>query len=182
MLRGIECGKVVEIPLAQGIPDSGKPAGTETSGNPAYAPEPSPAASWQIPVEVDRETEINRELRRLNRALRALSGCNKALAQAGSERALLHEICDIIVGVGAYRFSWIGYAQPDPDRLVRPMAHAGFEDGYLAHVEIRWSDTPAGRGPSGTAIRENHICVVTDISTDPVFAPWRGTQRATQRL
>jgi PAS domain S-box-containing protein len=124
-------------------------------------------------AEGDRDSEINRELRRLNRALRALSASNKALARAGSERVLLQEICDIIVRVGAYRFSWIGYAQPDPERFVRPMAHGGYEDGYLSHVEIRWSDTPAGRGPSGTAIRENRMCVVTDVSTDPLFVPWR---------
>ena len=126
-----------------------------------------------MPAEGDRDSEINRELRRLNRALQALSASNKALARAGSERVLLQEICDIIVGVGAYRFSWIGYAQPDPDRLVRPMAYAGYEDGYLTNVDIRWSDSPAGRGPSGTAIRENRICVVVDVSTDPLFAPWR---------
>jgi len=123
--------------------------------------------------EGDRDSEVNRELQRLNRALRALSACNRALAQAGSEQVLLREICDIIVLVGAYRFSWIGYAQPEPERLVRPMAHTGHEEGYLTSVEIKWSDTPAGRGPSGTAIRENRICVVTDISTDPLFAPWR---------
>jgi len=162
--------------LSKGHPDSDKPAGAEPSGKPSYAAEPSTAyaaARWNIPVEGDRDTEVNRELRRLNRALRALSACNKALAQAASERALLHEICDIIVRVGAYRFSWIGYAQPDPDRLVRPIAHAGHEDGYLSEVVVRWSDSPAGRGPSGTAIRENRICVVTDVSTDPAFKPWR---------
>jgi len=171
--RVIECGAAVKIHLSQDIPESGKPAGTDASGDPAYTAELSPAAKGQLPVEGDRDTEINRELRRLNRALRALSACNKALAQAGSEQVLLREICDIIVRVGAYRFSWIGYAQPDPDRFVRPTAYAGHEDGYLASVEIRWSDTPAGRGPSGTAIRENRVCVVTDVSTDPLFAPWR---------
>jgi len=174
----IEWEAAVKTPLSQDMPESDKPAGGEPSANPAYTVEPLSAPPWQNPEEGDRDTEINRELRRLHRALRALSGCNKALAQAGSEAVLLQEICAIIVGVGAYRFSWIGYAQPDPDRLVRPMAHAGFEEGYLANVEIRWSDTPAGRGPSGTAIRENHICVVTDIATDPLFAPWRAAALA----
>lgn len=171
--RVIEWETVVDIPLSQGIPESDKPTGAEPPDNPAYVAEPSPAPRWEIAIEGDRDTEVNRELRRLNRALRALSASNKALAQAGSEKALLREICDIIVRVGAYRFSWIGYAQPDPDRLIRPIAHAGHEDGYLTNVEIKWSDTPSGRGPSGTAIRENRICVVTDISTDPLFAPWR---------
>jgi len=121
----------------------------------------------------DRASEINKELRRLNRALRALSACNQALARATSEQRLLEEICDVIVRMGAYRFVWIGYAQPDPEKTIKPMAVAGHEDGYLNGVEVRWSDTPPGRGPSGIAIRENRICVVTDIATDPIFDPWR---------
>ena len=39
--------------------------------------------------------------------------------------------------------------------------------------ELRWSDTPEGRGPAGTAIRENRICVIADTANDPQFAPWR---------
>ncbi|MGC2476803.1 MAG: PAS domain S-box protein [Candidatus Sulfotelmatobacter sp.] len=164
------------IPLSSGEPASEKPTGAEPSASRGSFAEfsPSPIApSPQSAPQGDRDSEVNRELRRLNRALRALSACNKALAQAGSERALLHEICDVIVRMGAYRFSWIGYAQPDPDRLVKPMAYAGHEDGYLAHAEVKWSDSPSGRGPAGTAIRENRICVVADVATDPLFAPWR---------
>ena len=123
--------------------------------------------------QADRESEINKELRRLNRALRALSACNQALAQAGSEQELLDQISDVIVRMGAYRFVWIGYAEPDEAKTVRPVARAGHEDGYLAQAEVRWSDAPEGRGPAGTAIRENRICVVTDTATDPSFAPWR---------
>jgi two-component system, cell cycle sensor histidine kinase and response regulator CckA len=56
---------------------------------------------------------------------------------------------------------------------VRPMAHAGFGSGYFENIRLRWSDTPAGRGPSGTAIRENRICVIADTKNDPQFALWR---------
>jgi PAS domain S-box-containing protein len=162
--------------LSKELPDSDKPAGVEPSGSPPYATKPletTPNSAAPAPTEPDRDSEVNKELRRLNRALRALSACNKALAQAGSEQALLREICDIIVRVGGYRFSWIGYADPGVEKVVRPMAFGGHEDGYLSNVEVKWSDTPTGRGPSGTAIRENRICVVTDAATDPSFAQWR---------
>ena len=124
-------------------------------------------------TQVDRDTEINRELRRLNRALRALSACNQALSQAASEQELLHQICDIIVSMGAYRFAWIGYALHDPSKSVRPMAHAGHDAGYLAQIVATWSEEPTGKGPVGTAIRENTHSVVSDTQTDPKFAPWR---------
>ena len=119
------------------------------------------------------ESAINKELRRLNRALRALSACNQALAQAGSEQELLQQICDIIVNVGGYRMAFIGYAEQDEEKKVRPMAQAGYGDGYVETIALKWSDTPAGRGPVGSAIRENRIRVVTDAANDPLFGPWR---------
>jgi PAS domain S-box-containing protein len=121
----------------------------------------------------DRDSEVNKELRRLNRALRALSACNQALAQASSEQELLNQICEIIVQVGGYRMAGIAYAQQDEEKTVSPVAHAGYDSGYLETIGIRWSDTPPGRGPIGTAIRENNICIFGDTANDPRFAPWR---------
>src|SRR5436190_21845064 len=43
---------------------------------------------------VVNESSINHELRRLNRALRTLSACSQALAEAGSEPDLLQHICE----------------------------------------------------------------------------------------
>jgi PAS domain S-box-containing protein len=67
----------------------------------------------------------------------------------------------------------IVYAQHDEHKTVRPVAHAGYDSGYLETIDIRWSDTPFGRGPTGTAIRENRICVFTDTANNPLFEPWR---------
>ncbi|HEX4785357.1 MAG TPA: PAS domain S-box protein [Candidatus Sulfotelmatobacter sp.] len=121
----------------------------------------------------DGESGVNKELRRLNRALRTLSGCNQALARAGSEPELLGQICEIIVSVGGYRMAFIGYAEVDEQRSVKPMAQAGNGEEYLTRIALQWSDTEAGRGPVGTAIRENRICLVADTASDAMFAPWR---------
>ena len=67
----------------------------------------------------------------------------------------------------------IAYAQQDEEKTVRPMAHAGHGSGYLDKIALKWSDTPAGRGPAGTAIRENRICVIADTANDPMFTLWR---------
>src|ERR1700758_56905 len=125
------------------------------------------------PTASDRDSEVNKELRRLNRALRALSGCNQALAQASSEQELLNQICEIIVRVGGYRMAGIAYAEQDEQKIVRPVAHAGYDSGYMETIGLRWSDTPAGRGPIGTAIRENRICIFGDTAHDPRFTRWR---------
>ena len=144
-----------------------------SSGVPFAGNTPNPPRS-----ESERDLEINKELRRLNRALRALSACNQALSRAGSEPELLHQICDVIVRMGAYRFVWIGYAEDNERKTVRPMAYAGYEEGYLEDLEVSWSVTePNGRGPVGTAIRDNRICVVLDAEHDPAFEPWRNRAR-----
>ena len=133
----------------------------------------SPARQSAQPPDADRDREINQELRRLNRALRALSACNQALAQASSEQELLDQICDIIVRVGGYRMSGIAFAEQDEDKTLRPVAHAGYDSGYFDQIKLRWSDTPQGRGPAGTAIRENRVCLVNDTNSDASFTLWR---------
>ncbi len=138
------------------------------SHTPGVNPYPPPELSAN-----DRDSEVNKELRRLNRALRALSACNQALAQASSEQELLNQICEIMVRVGGYRMAGIAYAQQDEQKTVLPVAHAGFDSGYLETIGIRWSDTPPGRGPIGTAIRDNRICIFGDTAHDPRFATWR---------
>ena len=129
--------------------------------------------SSTIASESSQESAIHKELRRLNRALQALSACNQALAQAGSEPELVQQICEIIVHAGGYRMAGIAYAEQDEEKTVRPMAHAGHGSGYLEQIALKWSDTPGGQGPAGTAIRENRICVIADTANDPRFAPWR---------
>ncbi|HEY6373446.1 MAG TPA: PAS domain S-box protein [Candidatus Sulfotelmatobacter sp.] len=131
------------------------------------------ATSLEISADTARESAINKELRRLNRALHALSACNQALAQAGSELELLEEICELIVRLGGYRMVFIAFAEQGEEKRVRPVAKAGHDRGYLDAIELKWSDTPAGRGPVGQAIRENRICVVPDTANDTLFKPWR---------
>jgi PAS domain S-box-containing protein len=116
-------------------------------------------------------------LRRANRALLALTRCNQALIRARDEPTLLQEVCRLIVEVGGYRLCWVGFAQADEARTVRPVAQAGYEAGYLQAVRISWGDNEQGRGPAGTAIRTRRAAVFQDVAADPDFAPWREEAR-----
>jgi PAS domain S-box-containing protein len=122
--------------------------------------------------EAERD-RAERELRRVNRALATLSECNQAVARATQESQLLQEICRIIVEVGGYRLAWVGFAEQGETKTVRPVAQAGYEEGYLETINITWADTDEGRGPTGTAIRTGEPVVASDILTNPDFAPWR---------
>jgi PAS domain S-box-containing protein len=124
-------------------------------------------------LDVTRRKRAEDELRRTNRALQTLSDCNQALVRATSEQELLEAVCRYIVDTGGYRMAWIGYAEQDEARSVRPVAHAGFEDGYLDALNITWADEERGRGPTGTALRTGQPQVCRNIQEEAAFAPWR---------
>jgi sigma-B regulation protein RsbU (phosphoserine phosphatase) len=112
-------------------------------------------------------------LLRSNRAHRALSTCNQALIRATEESVLLQEICEIIAQEAGYRFCWVGHAETDEAKTVRPLAQAGFDEGYLKTANITWADTERGCGPTGTCIRTGETQLVENFATDPRLAPWR---------
>jgi diguanylate cyclase (GGDEF)-like protein/PAS domain S-box-containing protein len=116
-------------------------------------------------------------LDRTNRALRVLNECNYGLTHITDEQNLLQYICEVIINIGGYRFSWVGYAKDDKQKTVQPMAKAGFEEGYLENV-ILWADKPRGRGPTGNCIRTNSRQICRNIAKDPAFKPWRKTALA----
>jgi signal transduction histidine kinase len=121
----------------------------------------------------ERRAQLEAAMRSRGRAFKALSACSEALVRATDEQALLDAVCRIFVEVGGYRMCWVGFAERDERKTVRPVAHAGHEEGYLSLVDAVWADTDRGRGPSGTAIRTRRPVVVGDVLTDPNFDPWR---------
>jgi len=114
-----------------------------------------------------------RKLDRVTRALRTISQCNHLLVHTDDEDQLMRDICRLIVEGGAYRMAWVGFAEMDEARTVRPVASFGFEEGYLASANVSWADVERGRGPTGTAIRESRPVVAQDILNNPSLAPWR---------
>ena len=124
---------------------------------------------WKV---VERREAEDKE-RQAVRSFRMLSHCNKVIALAEDEASLMREICRILVVEGGWRMAWVGAAEPGPAKRVRLVAQAGIEVSELGSLEIVWDDTPAGRGPTGTAIRTGQPVVCRNLLTDANFAPWR---------
>jgi PAS domain S-box-containing protein len=127
----------------------------------------------EMGIDITERKRAEQGFRHLNRALRTISECNQALVRAREESELLQEICRILVEEGGYRLAWVGYAEQDEAKSVRPAAYAGVEEGYLETLKITWADTERGRGPTGTAIRTGQPSVCRDTLEDPNFVPWR---------
>ncbi|MFA6450114.1 MAG: GAF domain-containing protein, partial [bacterium] len=117
------------------------------------------------------------ELQRINRAYRAISECNKILIHSKEENELLDNICRIITEVGDFRLAWVGYAENDEQKTVRPVAFAGHDGDYNNFLNVQWADTELGRGPTGTAIRTGKPVVAHIFADDPGYAPWREKAR-----
>lgn len=112
-------------------------------------------------------------LRRLNRALRTLSTGNATLVRAEREQDFLEAMCRILVDVGGYAAAWIGYAESDEAKTVRPVAWAGDHADFIMRAQISWADVERGRGPVGLAIRSGKPIVNADFASNPSMVPWR---------
>jgi len=129
--------------------------------------------------DITARKQTEESLRRTTRALRTLSETDHHLVRATEESHLINEVCRIIVEIGGYRLAWVGLAEQDEEKTVRPVGSAGFEEEYLDLVHISWADTEIGRGPTGLAIRTGVSSICKNILLDPSYELWR--EEATKR-
>ncbi|PRD69978.1 hypothetical protein C6P61_02240 [Malikia spinosa] len=124
--------------------------------------------------DITRSVEAEQSEHKVQRALRLLSDCNFALARSDSETELLSDICRVVVESGGYRMAWVGSAEQDPGKTIRPLVSWGSNDGYLADIKISWdANSELGRGPTGEAIRSGQPQVNQNYLGNPQMAPWR---------
>lgn len=126
--------------------------------------------SWHF---VSSSLSEKKKYQRLKQIHYAFSKTAFTLPNSHSEIELLNNICHFIVETAGYRLAWIGYAQNDLEKSVKPVAGKGFEEGYLDSIKICWSDSLLGQGPTGTAIRTGQSVTCKNIFTDQKFLPWR---------
>ena len=112
-------------------------------------------------------------LRKLNMTLSALSRSSQAMSQSTDEDDYLKKVCKNVVEDTEFAMAWIGYAEDDEAKTVRPVTSAGFKDDYLESIEVSWGDNDLGRGPTGVAIRTGKMSMCNNMLTDPNFEPWR---------
>jgi len=144
------------------------------TGVSALSPPSSPEEMLRLVHELEvHQIELAIQHEKLMRILRATTLCNEALIHSTDEMELVQKICNIVVDIGGYRMAWIGYAEHDQEKSVRPVVQAGFEEGYLDTMHITWADIDRGRGTTGTAIRTGKPVTSLDIINDPHMKPWR---------
>ncbi len=125
-----------------------------------------------ISTDISGRKRAEEALGQTNRALRLLSQCNSAVVHATEEQALLDEVCRLAVDPAGYLSAWVGYADNDEARTVRPAAVAGSTTDFLSETHVSWADDEYGRGSVGPAIRLGRPVVVNRIQDHETFAAW----------
>ena len=131
----------------------------------------TPAGLIGVLVDITPQKEAEAKLVRLNRLYSLLLKINEAIVRLRDTRILFEQVCRIAVEEGMFRLAWVGLMEEDSQQ-VKPVAHFGFEDGYLDLVHLA-AAVPGGRGPMGTAIRTGSHEVCNDFAKDPRREPWR---------
>jgi HD-GYP domain-containing protein (c-di-GMP phosphodiesterase class II) len=97
---------------------------------------------------------------------------NQALLRIKDETELFRQICTFLTRVDYIKFAWIGIIQ-EGSFQIKPVAEAGFEEGYLSTIRVTWDDSEYGQGPTGIAIKTARPFVMRNIRNDARFAPWK---------
>jgi signal transduction histidine kinase len=145
-------------------------------------------AACFIPCCIDTEGKIERlfsvsrdlvqrqhtedELRRLARTHAVLARCNRSLARALDERALLDAFCTTLVEVGEYGFAWVGYAGRRGRVRLRLMAQAGQVDGAFADAVLAGANNGGRHSACLVACKTGTSVILRDLSIPSDLAPW----------
>ena len=129
---------------------------------------------WRVRNIQRRNLDLERQLierklaeeteRRLNRELRAISTCNQTLLRAEDEQTLLDEVCRIVCSEAGYRMAWVGYAENDDAKTVRPVAWAGITEGYLESAVIGPMHE-RGAAPPARPSERTKVCIQDFMET-----------------
>ncbi len=125
-------------------------------------------------------TERRRAEERIKKGLQlesALRRIDTQIMEGADIREVMGTACEAIVAMG-YRMCWIG--QPDPERIVRPVAYSGFTDGYPENIDIRWNDSSGKEGPTEIAIRSGTTLRDPEHPRESHFQPMAGKRDRTR--
>ena len=130
-------------------------------------------SEWRRLTDELRRTHDELELRVATRTVlfKTLYETNQAIIRAKDLTALFSDICRIVVEYGGFRMAWIGMVDRESG-TVRPVAASGAGTKYLDDLTVSVLDEPAGRGPTGRAIREGGPVVCNDFLHEPDTATW----------
>lgn len=138
----------------------------------SYTPDGQPLRMLGTHTDIHARKIAELRSHRLAQMYAALSHCNEAIVRSASEAELFPLICEAAVVHGGMAMAWVGMAD-EANGMVSPVASFGGGTEYLDGIQISVRvDSPFGRGPTGTAIRENRAIWLENFPASPSTTPW----------
>ena len=124
----------------------------------------------KIGQDITERQQSEERVAKMNRVRAIIGAVDRAIVHLYDRQELLNEICRVAVAMGGFKLAWVGMLSAGG--AVRVAAKAG-AIGYLEGIHVVTQDVPDGRGPVGTAIRENRAVVIENIGQDARMGPWQ---------
>jgi PAS domain S-box len=122
--------------------------------------------------DITERKEADLKIRYLNRVYAMASGISAMILRERERQSIFEGACRIAVEKGLFRMAWIGV--PDAGgSFLRPVASAGYVEGYLSCVRIDLSDPVQNAGPAGRCYFTGECTTCDDVESDPSFATWK---------
>ncbi len=119
----------------------------------------------------NRIHQLYRENLRQLKTISALYDNAQKLGQSLDLQELAEDVTRTCVEI--FGASLAGLSSAEEDGRVSLPIYFPREIKYPRQITLRWDNSSHGQGPTGTAIRTGLPVIITDIATDPIFAPWR---------
>lgn len=117
-----------------------------------------------------------RQMRRLNRTLGAISAANSVLVRATDEAGLLGDFCAELAAHTGHGLVWVGLIEPAGE--LRVAARAGQAAGFLEGLPLPCCGSPVTCGVASTAIQTGQPVICRDFGADEKFAACRERAQA----
>lgn len=125
-----------------------------------------------ISKDITKRKLAEEKLRHVARLFALLSQINEAIVRIHDQVELLKAICQVAIEFGQFHMAWVALID-ESDNLIKPLTHAGHEDGFLEQMQITKGFKSTLRCPIGIAFDNGEIINSHDIETDPMMIPWR---------
>ena len=120
----------------------------------------------------EKRTKSEANMQRISNLYAALSQYNQAIVRCSTQEELFAQICQVTITYGGMKMAWIGMYD-ESTQLLNTVAYSGDGTDYLEGLQISVEEsTIFGRGPTGTAFREDRPFWCQDFQNDPATQPW----------
>lgn len=115
----------------------------------------------------------------ITRMYNALSEVNQAIVRIEQEEQLFQMVCRCAVENGGLSMAWVAMVD-EKTNLFFPIAKYGASIEYIDNITVSsLASVPEGKGPTGTAYRENRPVIVNHFQENAMTRPWRSNPSRT---